>query len=75
MLWQDLSASKQREIDAENHIKHLAESELGRIKSDLSKAEKSLNELQDGVSFCVLFALVWVIFIAVFIHSFVYLLY
>ena len=36
-----------REIEAENHLKQLAERELGRIKSDVAKSEKTLNDLQD----------------------------
>jgi hypothetical protein len=47
---QELCDSKQREIDAETHLKQLAERELGRIKSDVVKYDKSLNDMQDHLS-------------------------
>lgn len=47
---QALVDAKLREIEAEDHLKQLAEREVGRVTSDLSKLEKYMLEGQDQMN-------------------------
>lgn len=47
---QALVDAKQREIDAEGHLKQLASREAGRVKSDLDKMNKYMLEVQDQLN-------------------------
>lgn len=44
---QSLVNSKHKEIETENHLRQLAERELGRLSTELKKYEKEFAELQD----------------------------
>lgn len=47
---QALVDAKTREIEAEDHLRQLAEREGGRVKNDLDKMEKYMLEVQDQVN-------------------------
>ncbi|KAL0481358.1 coiled-coil domain-containing protein [Acrasis kona] len=44
-----LLESKHKEIETENHLKMVAEREVGRLKSEVLKFEKEHNDIQDKV--------------------------
>merc|ERR1719424_295778 len=47
---QSLVDSKAREIDTEDHLKQLAEREVGRVNADMGKLEKYMLECQDQMN-------------------------
>jgi len=47
---QSLIEAKNKEIETEDHLKQVAERQVGRIESEMRKLEKMAIELQEGLN-------------------------